>query len=206
MTQSPETYNYGSSLPVAHRCPPTPCYDYDGSYYNPSNYGSGVLYKRKRRSFAADAKPIGKLDRNGNSASYGYSFSKNDQCYSDYSTFAIYPNSSSYDYDCPDFSASYDSFSDNSYFDGKITRTSPMGIFINGVYVNYGCLYNYYSSSDDDTGPPAEYNTRPPAEYDTIWQYSSSFTDSFNSDNFYGPPSSSNYGSYLPILGGGYQI
>jgi hypothetical protein len=112
MTQSPETYYYGSS---ADQCPPTPCYDYDGSYYNPSSYGSGILYKRKRRSFAAEAKPIGKLDRNGNSASYGYSFSIYDQCYSDYSPFAIYPNSSSYDYDCPDFTASYSSFSDNSY-------------------------------------------------------------------------------------------
>ena len=66
-----------------------------------------------------------------------------------------------------------------------------MGLFIKGEYVNYGCFEDFYSSNDDSF---------------SSWLDSSSFTSSFDSDNYFRPSSSSYYDSYLPILGGGNLI
>ena len=151
--------------------------------------------KRRKRSFATDAKLIGKLDRNGKSASYGYSYSTNDYCLDNYN-YHLLPEISSYssDLNCPDDMSSYNSFSDiDSDAYSKNPRVSPMGVHINGQYINYACLQNFddYYLSPEYTG-------------NNNWQDSSLYSGSYNSNyNFY-----SSFGYDLPesiLLGGGDQ-
>jgi len=190
-----------SSLPS---CPPSSCYDYGAPPYPPGGsslsydpYGSSssFMLKRRKRSFSANAKSIGKIDRNGRSSSYGYSYSKNDQC-PDYYPDNFY-GSSSYELNCPENLGSFSSFSDNSFSDSslKVARTSPMGTFIYGQYVNYGCMDNYQSY---------DYDLEPSSEYYNNWQDSSIYTYSLNSNYLTGPPGSPPNNNYNPpILGAG---
>merc|ERR1712176_424539 len=92
----------------------------------------------------------------------------------------------------PDDISSYNSFSDmdsETYI--KNPRVSPMGVHINGQYINYACFDNFddYYLSPEYTG-------------NNNWQDSSLYSSSDNSNNNF----FSSFGSDVPgsiLLGGG---